>query len=197
MTREEWLSAFIASARPIFAGHGFPLPSAVRVSLGFPFGSRKAIGQCWGSTASRDGAIEIFIHPSHETDIKAADTLTHELCHAADECKHGHGAPFKRIATAIGLVGPMRSCGGEGNAPWHEWADPILAALGPMPGAAMDVAGLRKKQSTRLLKAECGDCGLTFRVTQKWAARCIRCPDIDCDGIMGVAGQESEDDADV
>lgn len=189
-TREGYLNAFVAAARPIFAAHNAPLPERIRVGVGFALGSRKAIGQCWGSTASRDGTFEIFIHPGHKTAVDAVDTLTHELAHAADGCKNGHKAPFKRIATAVGLRGPMRSCGGKGVPDWHKWADPILAELGDWPHAELDAATPpRKPQGTRLLKCVCQECGFTFRTTARWAVGAtLRCPDDDCEGFVDCNG---------
>jgi hypothetical protein len=34
-------------------------------------------------------------------------TLVHEVVHAVDRNENGHGAPFKKIATKVGLVGKM------------------------------------------------------------------------------------------
>lgn len=193
-TREAWLTAFIEAARPVFTAKGFPIPSNVRVAMGFPFGARKAIGQCWGSTASVDNHFEMFISPNHYNGLKAADTLTHELCHAVDECKHGHKAPFKRIALAVGLRGKMTSCGGEGVPEWHEWADPILAGLGPFPGAQLKPGDLgRKPQTTRMLKVECDTCGLILRTSAKYVARCVRCPDDECGGFLSCDASEGDE----
>jgi hypothetical protein len=48
------------------------------------------------------------------------------------------------------------------------------------------------KQKARLLKAECGDCGYTVRVTRKWVdeAGAPHCP---AHGAMPVDGIEAED----
>lgn len=184
-TREAWLLAFASAARPVFAAAGAPIPDDIRVSMGFPLGSRKAVGQCWGSTAAVDGVIEMFISPVHETGLKAADTLTHELCHAADRCEHGHKAPFKRIAEAVGLRGKMTGAFGEGHAPWHAWADPILADLGPFPGAQMTPGG-GKKQTTRMLKVTCSECDIVLRMSGKHAPFANRCVCDECDGYLTV-----------
>jgi hypothetical protein len=48
---------------------------------------------------------------------------------------------------------------------------PILAEVGSFPHAPLDWAGWRsgpKKQTGRLLKVECGECGLVVRQTRKW-----------------------------
>lgn len=48
---------------------------------------------------------------------------------------------------------------------------PILDAAGPLPHARLDTAGemtAPKKQTTRLLKCECAECGYTVRTARKW-----------------------------
>jgi len=186
-TREDWLTAYMEAARPLWAARGVPIPDNVRIGLGFAYGTRKAIGQCWGSAASKDGAFEIFISPVHTSGLKAADTLCHELAHAVDGCKNGHKKPFVDICHKVGLLkGGGKNAHGEGCPEWHEWSDAILAALGPFPHAAMDVT-LPTKQGTRLLKAECESCGFVFRVTAKWAGGCdLQCPDRDCGGFVSL-----------
>lgn len=48
---------------------------------------------------------------------------------------------------------------------------PILKRAGKLPHAKLEGKQTdRKKQGTRLLKAECEKCGYTVRVTKKWAA---------------------------
>src|SRR5690606_2889833 len=76
-------------------------------------------------------------------------------------------AGFRKVATGLGLEGPMTATT-EGDA-FYEWADPIIERLGAFPGAALDglaLAGGKKKQSTRMIKVECGDCGWGFRASQ-------------------------------
>jgi hypothetical protein len=180
-TREEWLIAFTQAARPIFEAEGFPLPRDVRVSIGFTSkGARgKAIGQCWDSGASADKHFEIFIRPNLQGNAsRVADVLTHELVHAAVGLKAGHGAKFRKCATALGLTGKMTATvAGE---KFHGWAKPILDKLGPFPGDTLNGQDSGpKKQSTRLLKVECSDgCGVVLRASAKVAAMVVggTCP---------------------
>ena len=55
MERQQWLE----TATEYLAAHliecGGEMPDKIRVSVGFPRGSRKAIGQCWYVKASSDG----------------------------------------------------------------------------------------------------------------------------------------------
>jgi hypothetical protein len=67
---------------------------------------------------------------------------------------------------AVGLEGKARAT--VAGAELSVKLKPIVKTLGPYPHKALDL-GTRpeKKQTTRLLKVECG-CGLIVRVTQKW-----------------------------
>lgn len=194
-TREEWLNAFVKASRRHFKKVGAELPETVRVSIGFTSGGAraKAIGQCWSNTCSEDGAFEIFIIPQFdgsEDASRIADILTHELVHAAVGIPAGHGPEFKKVAVALGLEGKMTATvAGE---KWHEWADPIVAKLGALPHARLDPGAdtTKKKQTTRLIKCECEDCGFVFRASAKWAletAEELRCPDPSCDGGVHAA----------
>lgn len=188
-TREQWLHAFIDAAKPKFEEAGFPLPPNIRASIGFPStGSRgKRIGECWGTTSSSDGHFEIFISPAlNEGAPRVADVLTHELVHAAVGLDHNHDKVFKQCATSLGLTGRMTAT--EAGPEWRAWAEPVLEKLGPLPGAYMDITKSgRKKQTTRLIKCECGHCGLVFRTTRQWIDRAeegLICPIPECAGDM-------------
>lgn len=184
-TREAWLQAFIERARPHFTRVGSTLPAAVRVAIGFTsMGKRgKRIGECWSDFASRDQTFEIFIVPSLDNPSRIADILTHELVHVAVGLADGHGKQFKRCATALGLTGKMTATvAGE---EWHKWADPIVEALGPLPHAALDGKSTTdKKQTTRLLKCVCEECGAIIRASRAVAVFVDQCPISECGGKM-------------
>jgi hypothetical protein len=109
LTREAWLLAAIELLRPLFLEKGYNLPR-VRVSCGIPATSRRgsAVGQCWPSSATDDGANEIYISPVYADPVEVLDTLVHELVHAVDDCRHRHGPEYKAIALKMGLQGKMR-----------------------------------------------------------------------------------------
>lgn len=189
-SREEWLNALVASHRPHFERVGYPLPEKIRVSVGFPLNSRKGkvIGVCYRVEASSDGVNEIFVTPTLDDSAKLAEVLTHELAHAATPGDK-HGPTFGKCVRALGLEGKLTATvAGEG---WHEWADPILEALGPIPHAALNPFEHAKKQTTRLLKGECLSCGFVVRLTAKWVNKAegsLQCPDSACGGDLDVTG---------
>lgn len=165
--REEWMDELTARFREsFFNGDLLPELPRVRLSCGFPKGSRNAVGQCWNAKCSKDETFEIFIHPSVSNAEEVAHILLHELIHAAVglECKH-RGA-FKKAATTVGLEGPMRATvpGDELKAKLYRLTKP----LGAYPHAELVAKDGPKKEGTRMLKLECPGCGMVIRTTKKW-----------------------------
>jgi hypothetical protein len=203
-SREAWLNAFIAAARPVFAARGYEIPAKVRASIGFTsVGLRgKRIGECWSDQASADATFEIFIVPGMDDAERVADILTHELIHAAVGLKAGHGPKFGACARAMGLEGKLTATVAGDS--WRAWARPILKRLGALPHAKLTGATSGpKKQTTRMLKAECDECGFTVRGSRAWLceatddgdvrAKVLRCPDLACAGFLLVALGGGED----
>jgi len=191
-TREEWMHSFTKHARAVFISKGYEIPENVRMSVGFTStgarGSR--IGECWSDTCSTDGAFEIFVDPKLGDASRVADVLTHELIHATVGLEAGHKKPFVDCMKAVGLVGkPTATVAGV---EWHDWADPIIEALGPLPHAAIKPTNGAKKQSTRMIKCECKDCGFVMRTSSKWIetvfeqSEYMQCPDPSCEGDMDI-----------
>lgn len=166
-TREAWLNRAVEALREhVFIPAGEHVPP-VRVSVGWPKGGRKVIGQCWKTDAAEDEVSQVFISPVLKDMAEVLETLVHELVHAVDNCESGHRGEFKRIAVEVGLEGKMTAthAGAELLATLMEVAE----ELGEYPHAALTPAlsGV-KKQSTRMLKVECPDDGYIVRTTQKW-----------------------------
>jgi hypothetical protein len=181
--REQWLqSAAALLGQTEFAGVGIQLPPA-RISVGFPHGGGKgsrSIGQCWNSKCASDGLSQIFIHPQLIEGVDVIGVLIHELVHASVGTEAGHRAPFRKVATAIGLEGKMTA-----TTVGAELAERVnsshLPFLGPYPHAALQVSQLRKKQVARMIKMECLACGYVARAARKWIeeAGAVSCP---CNG---------------
>ena len=55
--RESWLNRVAAGMAPLFEALESPLPSRVRVAIGFTSAGRKAkaIGECWDNRLNADG----------------------------------------------------------------------------------------------------------------------------------------------
>lgn len=197
-TREAWLTGFASKVRPWFDQAGYSLPSNgevntlnIRFSCGFPIGSRggkKATGECWATTASKDGHFEIFISPVLDIPIDVAATCLHELVHSAVPSHSRHGGAFKILAKRLGLEGRMTST--FPSVALIERLNDVIASLGLYPHAKLSPSDRPKKDGTRLIKVLCPKCRYTARVTRKWLD--IGYPTCPCGEIMS---QEAADES--
>ena len=136
--REQWLCQIAEVLLPVFEKQGFSKHPVVRIGVGYPTtGVRgKAVGECHDARASKDSVHEIIISPKLDDGEEVAGVVAHELCHAYlqssfpdEHC--GHGKKFKKLATGIGLTGPMRSTvPGES---FKRFLQPVLATIGDYP----------------------------------------------------------------
>ena len=167
MTREQWLLRAVKKLAKIIAENDEKLPDNVRVSCSFPSQAiRTRIGEAWTETASEDGAHETFVSPVVSDPIDVLAILLHELVHHTVGISAGHKAPFKRLAVACGLTGKMTATvAGEDL---QNRLGTIAESLGEYPHKKLNPGVGQRKQSTRLIKCECGECGYTVRTTQKW-----------------------------
>lgn len=173
-TREAWLMQAIEHMRPWFEDAGATLPEKIRVSTGWSKNARKgSIGWTWISGASEDKISNVFISPEKSDSVEVLAILAHELVHVWDDCEHGHGAEFKKVATAIGLEGKMTATvAGEAL---KDQLEALTVIMGDYPHAKMLVgegggkSSGPKKQGTRMIKLHAPTCcGYTVRTTQKW-----------------------------
>jgi len=174
LSRESWLQAAVGLARPLFGSAGLSLPE-VRVACGWPHTGgtakkKRRIGECWDPTCATDGVSQIFISPYLDDAVGSQGvlaTLVHELLHAAVGLKCGHKGPFKKNMEKVGLTGKATatSASEELQVRFASW----MESLGDYPNSKLDLAAIeKKKQSTRLLKCECPECGYVCRTTKKW-----------------------------
>ena len=161
------------------------VPEKIRIACSWPSrnagpSNRRAIGQNFSPAASADGTNEIIISMVLDDPIRVLDVLTHELVHALVGNEHGHKGPFRTLAKAVGLEGKMTAtvAGEELTATLKE----IYEELGEYPHAQLDISNV-KKQSTRLIKMECNDCGFIARASRK-AIEDAGLPTCGCGGSM-------------
>lgn len=179
MNRETWLNnlkdQFLIDH---FKDQGYTIPQNVRMACSLTSGrgaKNKAIGLCWSNEVSADGTYEIMVSPTIADPIQVADILIHELIHATLGLKEGHGKNFRKCALAVGLTGKMTATTASDTlkAKISEW----VKILGDYPHAVLGGENSGgKKQTTRLIKAEC-ECGYTVRISRKWLSIAIpECP---------------------
>jgi SprT-like family protein len=183
-TREAWLEAAVEQMRPLFSEHGYTIPT-IRVACGWPSvggtaKKKRRIGECWSKEAATDKTCQIFISPYlHEeaTDQGVLATHVHEVVHAVVGVEEGHNKVFGKCARAVGLEGKLTAtiAGPVLIEKMESWVN----SLGPYPHARLDsFKRPTKKQSTRMIKMECPECGYVARTSRKWldeAGPCI-CP---------------------
>jgi hypothetical protein len=177
LTRENWLNeAKNLLQKGVFKTAKLTIPKDVKISCGFALGTRKTkasrfltLGVCHPRSHSSANVNEIFMSPQNDDTIKTLGVLAHELIHAIDDCKSGHGKPFRDMAHAIGLEGKMTMT----------TESPVLIVelkkiakkLGKYPHAEI-LLSARKKQTSRNIKIECTDdngngCGFSYRTSRK------------------------------
>ena len=151
--RELWLADFSKECVKLFADvreigkfpNGIRLNlKDVRITCGFPPHYRKsskrvvkgnysAMGVCFAKTKDRPFK-QIFILPdwcNNKDIVNLGGVVIHELIHAIDNCKNGHGKAFRDMAVAVGLEGQMRST--EPGAHLSAWIRKIAKKLGKYP----------------------------------------------------------------
>jgi hypothetical protein len=172
IARQKWLCAAMDALKSRFERAGYTVPNTIRVSVGFPKGGTggdKTIGQCFAAEASGDAYNEIFISPElggKNDSVRIMGVIAHEMVHAVVGLKVGHKRTFKQCAVAIGLEGKMTAT--TESREFAAWAiNLITEKIGEYPAGAMTLMG-RKKQTTRMLKCSCDECGYIARVTRQW-----------------------------
>lgn len=180
--REAWLTELAERFLwPLIEKQGGKKPAKWRLSIGFPkaHGGRRSIGQCWSTTSSADGTFEMFVSPEPEV-FDAVHVTLHECVHASVGLAAGHKKPFKDLATACGLTGKMTATT-AGEALAATIKETWLPSMPAFPGAVLQPGEEAKKPGSRLIKAECPQCGYTVRITAKWLAIAVpHCPNPDC-----------------
>ncbi len=179
--RETWLANLTDHYRAWFKDAGYEVPENIRVNCGWPIGNAlrgksgtRTIGQCFDPTWSESGLHEIFISPAINDSLKVGGVLVHEIAHAVVGTKHGHKAPFKRCALAVGLDGKMTAT--TETQALNDYTQQFIDANGEYPHSIMDMSK-REKQTTRMFKACCAnpDCETdergnkyTVRLSRSW-----------------------------
>ena len=173
MNREQWINDLADQLASTFQENGYTVPANIRYTVGWCTRGNKpslksgtTLGQCLFPENSKDNHHEIVISMSIDDPMRVAGILTHEMIHAIVGLAAGHGKVIKRCATVMGLEGKMTAT--PHRAPRTQRLQPILDKLGPYPHASYELKGGKKTQSTRMIKAECDQCGYTVRTSQKW-----------------------------
>ena len=182
LTTEEWLKTFYSGeCAKLFKQAGYTVPHTSQVDIHYSLPSKGAargsrsqrIGEAWVPECNSEGRHTILISPAIEPEepsrsLEILGTLIHEVVHIVVGVQHGHRAPFKKCALAVGLTGKMTATtnGPELTERLTEW----LKLNGLCPAGALNVSN-RKKQSTRMIKAQCIPCNYIVRLSRSQAEK--------------------------
>jgi hypothetical protein len=168
-TREEWLQLALKEIKPIFAEAGLNTDNFTDTKLSCgPIRRSQAIGVCHGRNMSDGNNIEVLILQTVANSLMVLDVLCHEAIHAIDGingCEHHHNNIFKKMARKLGLIVTEV---GKGHTILGDDLKikclAIIKKLGLYPHDSYATTGTNnKKQSTRMIKFECGKCGIVGR----------------------------------
>lgn len=164
--REKWLLIATSKLRNgLFKQHGADVPP-VKLSVGIPSRSKRAIGQHWIPAASDDKLGSVFISPVLDDALEVLAVLVHELVHASVKVT-GHGPAFKKLALKVGLEGKMRST--TAGPELIKYLKKMLEELTPYPHKKLNMKhDPVKKQTTRNLKMQCSECGYISRSSKSF-----------------------------
>jgi len=173
-TREEYLQrAYALLNHTAFKPNGHECPP-IKVACSWIVGTRasnkKTLGQCSNKKSSEANINEIRIVPTVDDSFMAIDTLAHEMAHAVDDCKSGHGVEFKKICMAVGLDGNTQMRYAEAGEKLGKTIKNIIATIGEYPHDKMNISDM-KKQTTRNIKMECSSCGFGWRASRSMIER--------------------------
>lgn len=177
--RFEWIDQAVSLFRNHFAANWWPVPANIRVSVGYPVGSKdgkRKLGQCIHAIYSADNHTEIFLSPDYTNTVEVLETIAHEMIHATVEDPNpgegykavGHRGKFAMCALAIGFKAPMSST--PSDTKMLDFINGVVAKIGEFPAGRLNLTK-RKKKGTYLLKCECSECGYIARVTAKWVEK--------------------------
>ena len=169
-TREEYLQKAKDELNDrVFKQAGYEIPE-VKISCSWALGTadknKKTLGQFVPRSWSKANINEIMIMPTVDDSEQVIDTLAHELVHAVDDNKSGHGAGFRKICLAVGLNGSSQmryACAGD---ELKQTIVEIVKDIGLYPHSELQIHK-RKKQSTRMLKVSCTECNFSYRTSRK------------------------------
>ena len=178
LTTHQWLNEFYNTfCTELFKRAGYDVPALDKVDLLYSLPSKGAArgqksqtaGEAWIPELNSLGKYTILLNPAIyiedplERNLELLGTLIHEVVHITVGNKHQHNHVFGKCARAVGLTGPMTSTrnSDELTAQITVW----LTENGLCPAGALDLTK-RKRQSTRMLKAECEPCNYIVRASK-------------------------------
>jgi len=175
MNREQWLTVManhiindlLVPEQIIVA----PDSQLVRVSVGFPKGTRKKqVIYAVKRRQTADSINQLYVHPSYGAEDSAlilAELAQAIVWSASDVTTAEEAASHPVVRDRMKRLNRMQESVAES---FEEY----LAEYGPIPHAP--TVKDAPKQSTRMHKIECLACGAVWRMSAKWSLHAFSCP---------------------
>lgn len=166
-TREEWLSEVASAMSGWFDDLDFPLPP-FQVRSGLPSSGRRGANTAETWTQEDGQSHVIIVRPDRKDAVEVAAAIAHQMCHIASGPRDDHGHLFRHLAVSIGLRG--RRTESRPGAVFEELIRSVIEQVGELPTPEWELASspTTAKQTARLIKVACRDCGYIARVSRKW-----------------------------
>jgi len=129
---------------------------------------KKTLGLCYPRSASAAAYNEIFLTAATSDTARLIAVQIHELCHAIDDNRSGHGAPFKALAYRAGLRAPYASAKNGDlsmSAELQQTIQTIIDVLGDVPHSELKKGPKEKGRNNN--KLVCSNCGWQANTSQK------------------------------
>jgi hypothetical protein len=172
--REDWLTKAARMLRlMLLEDSDVSTKAKIRVSCGFPKGSRRLASMTTPRGLSGDQTNEIFISPEIDQPVELLERLAIELVNAEfDATGFAKGSPAHYALQRIGVASLKDHRFVGSTAPLFT---KMATALGEYPHVAMNRHEL-KKDGTRQIKVECTECRAIWRASRQWVDRMSQCP---------------------
>lgn len=169
-TREQWLATALDEARPVVESlTGEFLARRIRVGVGFPSTFRRSgtLAECWPDVDSGDATAEVIISPTIADPVEVFARLLGQIIRTLPGAMSPASVSYRAAFDAVMLTGGADKNALLYSAEFYDQWEQIVASLGDYPHAELST-GVKKTQSTRMLKMVCPQCGYILRTTEKW-----------------------------
>jgi len=169
-SRQEWLTLVAGEMEKWFEELSFPVP-AYEIRSGFHSSGKRsnAIAEAWLKDGDdQDETYVIFVRPDVEDEVNISASIAHQFCLISVGKRDHSGHLFRHVSISIGLKG--RKTETKPGTIFKELLKPVLTKVGKLPATSYKMAqtSTPMRQTTRMKKVECPECGYVARVSRKW-----------------------------
>ena len=166
-SREQWLAGVSRAIAGWLQTMGAPLPPC-RVISGFPSRGRRSYNIAEAYPEEDGLSFRLVVNPDATDPVQIAAAIAQQLAAIAAGSDQGAQYRFRQLAVSMGLRGTKRES--PPGLLFGELVEPVLRTAGPLPTADTPATPILAipKQSSRLVRVACSQCGYVVRVARKW-----------------------------